>query len=359
MIQLLAGDIGGTKTLLRLFEVNTEDSGTEAIQRLGLLNNPLGTTLAEAEYPSQRYPDLVPMVEQFLQESAVASPCPQGACFALAGPVVNQTCHLTNLSWTLSSDRLQRDLNLSQVKLINDFVAVGYGVLGLTPGDLCYLQAVPTDPTAPIGVLGAGTGLGECFLAPLGNGQYQAYATEGGHADFAPRSPLEFELRQYILQQENIDRVSVERVVSGQGIVSIYQFLRDGGKAPESSDIGQSIRAWEAGTLPMLQPAELIAQSSDRDELCRLAMELFMDAYAVEAGNLALKLLPYGGLYLAGGIAAKNLTWVKSDRFLRLLREKGRVSRVFDGVPIAVTLNPQVGLIGAVIHARSSATHVR
>ncbi|MFZ4667478.1 MAG: glucokinase [Prochlorotrichaceae cyanobacterium] len=353
MIQLLAGDIGGTKTLLRLFEVNGEDVGTELTPRLGHpLRNPLGNTLAEAEYPSQRYPDLVPMVEQFLQESRVVSPRPQGACFALAGPVVNQTCQLTNLSWTLRSDRLQRDLNIPQVKLINDFVAVGYGVLGLTATDLCYLQNAPADPMAPIGVLGAGTGLGECFLVPLGNGQYQAYPTEGGHADFAPRSLLEFELRQYILHQENIDRVSVERVVSGQGIISIYQFLRDTNKASESIDIAQSIRAWEAGTLPTLQPAELIAQGSDRDELCRLSMELFMDAYAVEAGNLALKLLPYGGLYLAGGIAAKNLTWVKNDRFLGLLREKGRVSRVLDGVPIAVTLNPQVGLIGAVIYAQ-------
>ena len=341
MTQLLAGDIGGTKTLLRLFEVASPD-----LRQQNLI-------LAEAEYPSGAYPDLVPIVQQFLQESGVAEPAPVAGCFALAGPVVDQTCQLTNLSWSLSSDRLQQQLNLEQVKLINDFVAVGYGVLGLKAADLYYLQDGAGDPTAPIGVLGAGTGLGECFLAPLGNGQYQAYGTEGGHTDFAPRSPLEFELRQYILNREKIDRVSVERVVSGQGIVSIYQFLRDAEKATESPEIASPMQAWEAGQLPQLQPAELIAQNSDRDPLCRWVMELFMDAYAVEAGNLALKLLPYGGLYLAGGIAAKNLPWVQNDRFLALLRHKGRVSSVLDGIPIAVVLNPTVGLIGAAIHAQS------
>jgi glucokinase len=338
MVQLLAGDIGGTKTILRLFDPDPTIAP-------GIL--------AEAEYASAAYLDLVPLVQHFLQDFASLNPAPQAACFALAGPVVGQTCQLTNLAWSLSSDRLAQELGLQAVFLINDFVGVGYGVLGLEPQDLYFLQAVPPNPEAPIGVLGAGTGLGECFLAPLGNGTYQAYATEGGHTDFAPRSPLEFELCQFILQREQISRVSVERVVSGQGIVSIYQFLRDRGLYPESEAIGSEIRAWEAGQRPDLQPAGLIAASTDFDRLCRETLQLFMDAYATEAGNVALKLLPYGGLYLAGGIAPKNLSWFQTDRFLQCLKAKGRVSAVLDGVPIAVVLNPKVGLIGAALHVQS------
>ena len=338
MVQLLAGDIGGTKTILRLF--HSDPTIAPGI-------------LAEAEYASAAYPDLVPLVQQFLRQFAALNPAPQAACFALAGPVGGQTCQLTNLSWTLTSDRLAQELGLQAVFLINDFVAVGYGVLGLAPEDLQILQAVPPDRDAPIGVLGAGTGLGECFLAPLGNGTYQAYATEGGHTDFAPRSALEFELCQFILQREQISRVSVERVVSGQGIVTIYQFLRDRNLYPESKAIGSEIRAWEAGQRPDLQPAGLIAAATDSDSLCRETLQLFMDAYATEAGNLALKLLPYGGLYLAGGIAPKNLRWFQTDRFLQGLKAKGRVSPVLERVPIAVVLNPQVGLIGAALHVQS------
>jgi len=343
MVQLLAGDIGGTKTILRLFE-------SDKTIATGII--------AEAEYSSAAYPDLVPMVQHFLQKikmvnSPTVNPDPQAACFALAGPVVAQTCQLTNLNWTLTSDRLSQELGLQSVVLINDFVAVGYGVLGLESQDLYSLQSAPANPNAPIGVLGAGTGLGECFLAPLGNGNYQAYATEGGHTDFSPRSPLEFELCQFILQQEKIHRVSVERVVSGQGIVSIYQFLRDTGSYSESETIGSQIQAWETGKYPDLQPAGLIAASVETDLLCRETMQLFMDAYAVEAGNLALKLLPYGGLYLAGGIAPKNLAWFQNDRFLQCLKAKGRVSSVLDRVPIAIVLNPKVGLIGAALHIQA------
>ncbi|MEY2978926.1 MAG: glucokinase [Prochlorotrichaceae cyanobacterium] len=338
MVQFLAGDIGGTKTILRLFD------GDQTIAT-GIL--------AEAEYSSPAYPDLVPLVQQFLQDYAAITPDPQAACFALAGPVVGETCQLTNLSWHLSSDRLAQALGLQKVALINDFVAVGFGVLGLEPQDLFYLQSVPADPTAPIGVLGAGTGLGECFLAPLGNGTYQAYATEGGHTDFAPRSPLEFDLYQFILNRASTNRVSVERVVSGQGIVTIYQFLRETGKYTESEAIGSQIRAWERGERPDLMPGGLIAGSVEEDALCRDTVQLFMDAYAVEAGNLALKLLPYGGLYLAGGIAAKNLSWFQNDRFLQILKAKGRVSGVLDQIPIAVVLNPKVGLIGAALHIKA------
>ena len=342
---LLAGDIGGTKTILRFVEAGQ--------------GRPPGKTLAEKEYVSAQFDDLVPMVQAFAEEFAAVNLQPQAACFGIAGPVVHQYSRLTNLNWELSCDRLARELQIPSVSLINDFVAVGYGVLGLAETDSCYLQKGQGDPEAPIGVLGAGTGLGECFLAPMSSDEsydetrYQAFATEGGHTDFAPQSLIEFELCQYLRQREGLERVSVERIVSGQGIVSIYQFLRDAGYQEGGSAIADQIHEWETGSLPDLEPAGLIAQSAEQDSMCRKAMQLFMDAYAIEAGNLALKLLPNGGLYLAGGIAPKNLPWLQSDRFLSLLKSKGRVSHVLDEMPIAVVLNPKVGLIGAAIHAHN------
>jgi glucokinase len=353
MTQLLAGDIGGTKTILRWVE-SSPAPDQNAIPQL--------TTRYEAQYSSQAYGDLVPMVQEFLQAAAQAIrtvPTPQKACFGIAGPVEQNRSQLTNLSWLLAGDRLAQDLGLDQVRLINDFAAVGYGVLGLGPEDLHWLQAVEPDPQAPIAIIGAGTGLGQGFLIPQAQG-HQVYPTEGGHGDFAPRSPLEFELLQYVRTQLDITRVSVERLVSGPGIVTIYQFLRDRQTTPESPEVGTLIRQWEQGqgaaigaaTGAEIDPAATIAAA--QDALCRQTMELFIELYGVETGNQALRLLPYGGQYIAGGIAAKNLELMGSGQFMRAFRDKGRVKGVLDRVPVAVVLNPQVGLIGAALHAATA-----
>ncbi|MEB3274747.1 MAG: glucokinase [Prochlorothrix sp.] len=349
-MQLLAGDVGGTKTILHLVDVPAETS------------TPLGhafrfRTLYQATYTSAQYTDLTPIVTQFLGEAEATGwrVAPQRACFAIAGPVVHNTCKLTNLSWSLTGNRLAQDLHLESVQLINDFAAVGYGVLGLGDGDLCALQAGDRDPKAPIAVIGAGTGLGEAFLVPTGE-QHQVFATEGGHSSFAPRSPLEVELLQYLKHHHGISRVSVERVVSGQGIVAIYQFLRDQQKRPEDSRIAAGVRQWEqeATNAKTVDPAAIIAQSADRDPLCQEAMALFVSAYGAEAGDMALKLLPYGGLYLAGGIAAKNLALMRSGLFMDAFQAKGRVSHMLDRVPVQIVLNPEVGLIGAALYAARS-----
>lgn len=334
MTLLIAGDIGGTKTILRLVEVPQQAVDFQ--------------TLHEVTYPSQDYPDLVPMVQEFLQET---NHTPQKACFAIAGPVIQQTSQLTNLNWYLEADRLQRELNLESVSLINDFAAVSYGVLGIKPDALDPLQAVTPQTDAPIAVIGAGTGLGEAFLIPQGNGDYQVFGTEGGHADFAPRSQLEFQILDYIRQQKQISRVSVERIVSGQGIIAIYQALRDLEVYAEGeTSVAQTLRQWEQQQATTMDPAAAIAQAADTDLLCEKTMALFIQAYAAEAGNLALKLLPYGGLYIAGGIAAKNLGWMKSNHFLNVFKDKGRVSPILDAVPIDVILDPQVGLIGSIMY---------
>lgn len=346
-VQLLAGDIGGTKTILRLVEV-------EVAQPCG---HP-SATLMEREYPSRNYPDLVPIVREFLGEAQGTlgkTVAPLKACFAIAGPVVGNACQLTNLSWSLTGDRLAGELELQEVALINDFVAVGYGVLDLELGDQVTLQAGTVDPQAPIAVIGAGTGLGEAFVVPQSGGGYRVYGTEGGHGDFAPRSVVEFELLEYLRQRLQIERVSVERVVSGQGIQWIYEFLRDVRGFQEHDQLAQVMQDWAKADsyTADLDPSAAIARGARElgDPLCQATMAMFWGAYGAEAGNLALKLLPYGGIYLAGGVAAKNLDLLQQGEFLQAFCHKGRMRSLLEAIPVHVIINRQVGLMGAAFYA--------
>jgi glucokinase len=336
---LLVGDIGGTNTRLRLIEVATTVKSFKAIK-----------TIREKKYPSTEFPDLVPIVQQFL--TTVEETTPKAACFAIAGPVVNNTSNLTNLNWKLDGERLERELNIENVSLINDFAANSYGILGLTQSDLLTLQSAEVNYDAPIAVLGAGTGLGESFLIPQGD-SYQVFATEGGHTDFAPRNELETKLLQYLQNKFDLERVSVERVVSGQGIVAIYQFLRDSNFASESAEIGAKIKSWEEQKDTSIDPGAVISQAAldKSDYLCEKTMEMFVEAYGAEVGNFALKLLPYGGIYIAGGIAAKILPLMKDGRFLAAFKQKGRVSPLLNNIPVHIVLNAQLGLLGSVLYA--------
>jgi glucokinase len=338
MTLLLAGDIGGTKTILRLVE--TSDS-------------PALHTIYQESYHSADFSDLVPIVQQFLVKAN--TPTPEKACFAIAGPIVKNTAKLTNLAWFLDTERLEEELGISHISLINDFAAVGYGISGLQKQDLHALQVGKPQPETPIGIIGAGTGLGQGFLIKQGN-HYQVFPSEGGHADFAPRNEIEFQLLKYLLGKHDIQRVSVERVVSGMGIVAIYQFLRDRKFAAESPDIAKIVRTWEqeAGQEEKsVDPGAAIGtaalQGSDR--LCEQTLQLFIEAYGAEAGNLALKLLPYGGLYIAGGIAPKILPLIQNSGFLLNFTQKGRMRPLLEEIPVYIILNPQVGLIGAALCA--------
>ena len=339
MTLIIAGDIGGTKTILRLVEVKEDCVSFQ--------------TLAEANYASGNYPDLVPMIKDFWETTGNPN-LPQKACFAIAGPVLNNTSNLTNLNWYLDSQRLAQDLGIESVTLINDFAAVSYGILGLNSGDIKTLQTGKFEKNAPIGIIGAGTGLGEAFLIPTVSG-HQIFATEGGHTDFSPRSQLELQLLSYIQDKHNVNRVSVERVVSGQGIVAIYQFLRDQKFAPETPEIERVIQTWEKGEQLARgkDPAATIAIAAMKgsDRLCEKTMVMFVSAYGAEAGNLALKLLPYGGIYIAGGIAAKIMPLMETNIFLEAFKSKGRVSAAIEQIPVHVVLNPQVGLLGSVSYA--------
>lgn len=347
MTQLLAGDTGGTKTVLRLAESAQPNPGSTKLN-----------TLYEERFASAEFTDLVPMVQQFLATAAAKlgyTPTPERACFSIAGPVINNTCTLTNLSWFLDGDRLQRDLAIPVVQLINDFAAVGYGIAGLETSDLCTLQAGDPQADAPIAIIGAGTGLGEGFLIRQGE-QYRVFSTEGGHTDFAPRTELEFQLLKYLRDKLTLPRISVERVVSGMGIAAIYQFLRDRQAVGEDPEVATAIRTWEreAGLAEKsVDPAAVIAiaAAEQQDPLSKKTMELFVELYGAEAGNLALKLLPYGGLYIAGGVAAKNLPLMQSGVFIKAMIDKGRMRPLMERIPVHVVLNQKVGLLGAALCA--------
>jgi glucokinase len=350
---LLAGDIGGTKTILTLATAQASTEGAA----------PTITTHFEERYSSHDYFDLVPMVQTFLAAATQQLgyvPQPETACFAVAGPVVDDTSQLPNLSWTLDARDLEKVLGIAHVSLINDFAAVGYGVLGLTADDLRTLQAGSPRSQAPIAIIGAGTGLGQGFLILQGD-RYQVYPSEGGHSDFAPSNDLEFQLLRYLQDKHHLSHVSVERVVSGQGIVAIYQFLRDslGCDHPavcNPTPVGQIVKTWEqevGKAEKTVDPAAAIsaAAKENQDYLSDKTIQLFMEAYGAEAGNLALKLLPFGGLYIAGGIAAKNLDLMLDSNFLKTFAAKGRMNNLMTQIPIHVVLNPRVGLIGAVLKA--------
>jgi glucokinase len=333
---LLSGDIGGTKTILRLVDVNSQEQSFE--------------TIKEGKFSSAKFPDLVPIVKHFLNEHQLEQP--EIASFAIAGPVINNSSNLTNLNWQLTATRLEKELNISRVSLINDFAANSYGVLGLKESELATLQTGKTVANAPIAVIGAGTGLGEGFLLAHQN-RYYVFPSEGGHTDFAPRNKLEMQLLQYLQKKLNKDHISVERIVSGQGIVSIYQFLRDTNFAPEDEAISHQIKAWETKSVKNIDPAAIIAIGAQepQDTLCLKTMNMFVEAYGAETGNLALKILPYGGIYIAGGIAAKNLCFMEQGSFLEAYSDKGRMSNLLRDIPIHIVLNSQLGLLGSITYA--------
>lgn len=350
MAILLAGDVGGTKTILRLVSF----SPPVKLQSKSL---PVDA-LYEQTYTSRNFSGLEPIVETFMCEASAALgdvPFPIVACFGIAGPVVDQRSELTNLQWLLDAQALEQTLNISKVALLNDFEANGYGVLGLGETDLRVLQEAEPQLKSPIAVIGAGTGLGEGFLIPTDN-CYQVFPGEGGHADIASQSAETFGLFRYLQEREQLSHISVERVVSGIGIVSIYQYLRDEVKfAEESVELKAAFENWERSRemgREATNPAAAISKGvAQQDVLCEKALTIFVELYGAEAGNLALKLLPYGGLYITGGIAAKILPLMEKGDFLRAFLNKGRMQSLLTQIPIYVVLNHKVGLIGAALYA--------
>jgi glucokinase len=323
---ILAGDIGGTKTVLALFE--RAASGLQPVR--------------DAVFHSSNYRSFDDIVREFMPAEMGGV---RAACFGVAGPVIDGRAQVTNLPWVLEENALAGLVKAPRVKLLNDLEATAYGVLFLHDDECSLLNAgaAPAHKTprgkGNIAVIAAGTGLGEAMLYHDGT-QYHPVASEGGHADFAPRTDEEIELLRY-LQRTFHGHVSYERVLSGPGFHHVYCFLRDTHYAAEP--------AWLAEKLASSDPSATIAAIglAGSDPLCVKTLELFSGIYGAEAGNLALKCLALGGVFVAGGIAPKILPVLQKGGFMRGFTDKGRLAPLTERLTVKIVLNPRTALLGA------------
>ncbi len=323
---ILAGDIGGTKTVVTLLE-NTGD----ALR-----------VVRESVFPSQEHEALDEILEKFLREEK--TPSIQAACFGIAGAVIDGKSDPTNLPWHLDEKDIAKTLGVPRTRLINDLEAAAYGMLHLRDDELHELNH-GTSPgrKGNVAVVSAGTGLGEAMLFWDGR-RHHVIASEGGHADFAPRTDEEIELLKY-LRDKYDGHVSYERVLSGPGFFNVYSFLRDSGFAPEPD--------WMTERLEAGNPSAVVSQAGleDEDPLSVRTLQLFSNIYGAEASNLALKCIAMGGVFIGGGIAPKILPAFSAGHFMDGYRDKGRFTELVESMCVRVALNPRAPLIGAAYHA--------
>jgi glucokinase len=326
---ILAGDVGGTKVDLALYE----------------FTNGKLTYNRDKIYRARDYSGLETIVKEFLGSEKVTA-----ACFGVPGPVRDGRLRLTNLPWTLDSRELSASLGIQHVFLINDLEANGYGVAELADGQIYTLNEGDPSQIGNRALLAAGTGLGECFLVWNGR-SHTPYPSEGGHADYAPRNEDEIDLLRF-LKQKYDGRISFERVVSGMGLTNIYEFLRE--------VRGMDEPAWLAGRIAAEDPNAVITELAlaAKSEICVKAMDMFVSAYGAEAGNLALKILPAGGLYVGGGIAPRILEKLKDGAFMKAFADKGRMSQLLINMPVRIILESRAALMGAAAYGEAKAAEL-
>ncbi len=335
---ILAGDVGGTKVHLALYSFEG-----------GKLHQ-----LREQKFPAHEFPTLDAVVDRFLNEGdghgAENRETIAAACFGCPGPVQDGRIQLTNLPWKLDSRVLQTSLKLEHIFLINDLEANAHGIPELAPDAIFLLHEGEPGAVGHRGLISAGTGLGEALLIWDGH-QHRPVASEGGHADFAARNDREVALLHY-LQARLKGRVSFERVVSGMGITNLYDFLRDDQKMEEPS--------WLKERLAQGDPNAVIGQcaAEGSSELCAETIRMFCGSYGAEAGNLALKVLAKGGMYLGGGIAPKMTKTLQDGTFMQAFLDKGRLSPILERIPVRVILNDTCALLGAAAFAEARSTEV-
>ena len=316
---VLAGDIGGTSTRLAYFDITD-----------GRL-----LPVAEKCFSSRSEGSLEAIVGLFIAEQGLTA---ERACFGIAGPVYQGRVRTPNLPWSVETAGLASTLGIPAVQLINDLEANAYGIDLLGPDDLLQLNLGIHDPTGTIAVVSAGTGLGEA-LAYWDGSAHRPLRSEGGHADFAPRNELETELLLFLRAEHG--RVSTERVVSGPGLRNIYRFLRDARHLPETPAVAEAMRLGD--------PSAAITRAALTGEcaLCNQTLDLFVSLYGAEAGNVALRTLATGGVYLGGGIAPKVIERLKGAGFMAAFTAKGRLSPLLENIPVSVILNERTALLGA------------
>jgi glucokinase len=316
---LLGGDIGGTHTRLALFD----DGGRRRAD------------LPRRDFSSHEHAGLDEIVGRFVAETGSR---PAAACFGVAGPVKDGRCVATNLPWIVDAGELGRQLG-TRTWVINDLEATAWGLGALEAAELAELMPGAPDASGNAAVVAAGTGLGEAGLYWDGRA-HRPFATEGGHVSFAPEDDLEIELLRW-LRRRFAEHVSWERVVSGPGLVSLYEFLRDTGRGEEPAWLAEAIRSGDPGE------AITSAAAGGRSPLAAAALDRFVSLYGREAGNFALKVMATGGVYLGGGIAPRILEKLRDGTFARGFVDKGRMQPLLQSMPVRVVLNDQAGLLGA------------
>ncbi|MEN8205171.1 MAG: glucokinase [Pseudomonadota bacterium] len=320
---VLAGDIGGTNTRLAVFNVAGQQP----------------EILARASYPSQQYASLQDVIAVFLETHRYTL---QAACFGVAGPVHQQEAKITNLPWQISAADIAESLELARVSLLNDLEATAWGLRTLKAEDFHTLQQGTGQSAGNAAIIAAGTGLGEAGLYFDGQ-QYHPFACEGGHTDFSPQTELGMALLRYLSTRH--EHVSWERVVSGTGLVSMHECLCQLRQRESPDWLQQAMREGD--------PAAAISEAAQQghDAICEEALDMFVHLYGVEAGNLALKLMATGGLYIAGGIAPKILPQMQNGTFMDAFLAKGRMRGLLERIPVRVVLNDEAALQGAAIYA--------
>lgn len=321
MKKVLVGDIGGTKTRLAIAQVEGDRVRLEH----------------EAVRMSRDYASLESMLAEFM----AGMRAPECAAFGIAGPVLDGKVHTTNLPWFIDAGMLKLRFDFQECLLFNDLEAIAYGLPALAPRDMLTLQEGAPDIPGNAAIIAAGTGLGEAGLCREGS-RHIPFATEGGHASFSPQDELELELLRYL--QRRHGHVSWERVVSGMGLVALHDFLCIHRDAPAPSWLAQEMKKGDAAAISK-------AALEGSDEICVETMERFVRLYGAEAGNLALKTLSRGGMYVGGGIAPRILPLLQSGGFIEAFLAKGRMRPLLEAMPVRVILNDRVALYGPALCA--------
>ena len=326
---ILAGDVGGTKVHLALYD---------------FINGKL-SHVRDERYPAKDYSGLEEIVRIFLGAERVSS-----ACFGVPGPVRDGRLRLTNLPWTLDSRELSHSLKIDHVFLINDLEANGYGVAEPSADQIFTISEGDPSQIGNRALIAAGTGLGEGILVWDGK-QHFPMPSEGGHSDYAPRNEDEIDLLRF-LQQKYQGRISFERVVSGMGFTNIYEFLRD--------VRGMEEPAWLAERMAAEDPNAVITELAlaSKSEICVKTLDMFVSAYGAEAGNLALKVLSIGGLYIGGGIGPRIVEKLKDGTFMKAFTDKGRLSQLLVNMPVRLILESRAALLGAAAYAEHRAAEL-
>jgi glucokinase len=327
---ILAGDVGGTKVHLALYD---------------FINGKLEYS-RDQRFAAKNYSGLEEIVREFLAAQQVTA-----ACFGVPGPVRDGRLRLTNLPWTLDSRELSVSLGINHVFLINDLEANGYGVAELSADQIYTLSEGDPSQIGNRALIAAGTGLGEALLIWDGR-SHTPFPSEGGHADYAPRNEDEIDLLRFLKQKYN-GRISYERVISGMGLTGIYEFLREVRGMEEPPKLAERMAAVDDPNSVITEMA-LAAKS----EICEKALDMFVSAYGAEAGNMALKLLSVGGVYVGGGIAPKILEKLKDGTFMKAFTDKGRLSQLLVNMPVRIILESRAALLGAAAYAEARAAEL-